>query len=160
MPLGCELSCRAAPQHDVFPQDPRRPRPRHPGRALLRRARAGAQVGRGRLRQAAPDDRAALRHGLDRSKPRLARRRRRAAARASRRRRPRGALDGRTDVRVAGAADVPDASRLPHSSARRSSSAVRRSTSSTCISRRIRSTRSPTTSCRRWSSSQSFSGLP
>ena len=57
---------------DLFPQDSHRSCGRGRDRALLRRRGRCARVGRGRLREAAADDRAALRHGLHRQQPRAA----------------------------------------------------------------------------------------
>ena len=67
------LSCFSGLRlHDVFPSDPGRACARHPHRAVLRRAGGGVEVGGRRLRQAAPDDGAALHHRLDRRQPRVA----------------------------------------------------------------------------------------
>ena len=129
----------------------RRPRPRHSGRTLPRRAGARAQVGGGRLRQAAADDGPALRHGLDhrRALGRLdvAREARRLA-----RRRGAGHPAGLWAVAFAIAFLFPlvfpgaDCDLLQHH-APRTPAAIRLRRAST--SRRIRSTRWPTTSCPR-----------
>ncbi len=59
------------PAHDVLSPDPRRARSRHLHRVVLRRAGGCAQVGGGRLRQAAPDDGVALHHRLDHRESRV-----------------------------------------------------------------------------------------
>ena len=57
---------------DLLSPDPRRARAGHLHRAVLRRAGGGPEVGGRRLRQAAPDDGAALHHRLDHCQPRVA----------------------------------------------------------------------------------------
>ena len=123
------------------------------------RARRGALVGRRRVRQAAADDGAAVRHAVDRDQPRLARPTRRRARSASV---PGPCSAGCGALRSCSRSSFPwpsRKSRRHRSSARPCSSAVRRSTSSISTSRRIRSTRSRTTSSRRWCCSRSIVGV-